>query len=142
MTGSRIDYPRDCTAEDIFSAFLEYFRSSGYHIEEADAVALRLHAEKNTGLLGSLFGIGTLHVRIFWKPRESHVIVNVSSSGQAARIIGELGEVVSGCLPSPRRDSPPGPGQVIIREIVKIPCRYCGSLMENTQSRCPWCGGE
>jgi rubrerythrin len=27
----------------------------------------------------------------------------------------------------------------IIREIVKIPCRHCGSLIENTSVRCPFC---
>lgn len=32
--------------------------------------------------------------------------------------------------------------RVIIREIVKIPCRYCGALNENTQSRCGGCGAE
>jgi len=32
--------------------------------------------------------------------------------------------------------------RVIIREIVKIPCQYCGSLNENTQARCGRCGAE
>jgi len=32
--------------------------------------------------------------------------------------------------------------RVIIREIVKIPCQYCGSLNESTQSRCGRCGAE
>ncbi|MBU1219503.1 hypothetical protein KKF34_12735 [Myxococcota bacterium] len=31
--------------------------------------------------------------------------------------------------------------QVIIREIVKIPCPYCSTLVENTSSNCPNCGG-
>lgn len=30
--------------------------------------------------------------------------------------------------------------RVIIREIVKIPCPYCGELNENTQSTCSRCG--
>jgi hypothetical protein len=30
--------------------------------------------------------------------------------------------------------------RVIIREIVKIPCPYCGELNENTQSNCSRCG--
>ncbi len=32
--------------------------------------------------------------------------------------------------------------RVIIREIVKIPCKYCGMLNENTHSRCGQCGAE
>ncbi len=32
--------------------------------------------------------------------------------------------------------------RVVIKEIVKIPCRYCGSLIENTSSSCPNCGGS
>lgn len=28
----------------------------------------------------------------------------------------------------------------IIKEIVKVPCRYCGTLIENTSERCPSCG--
>jgi hypothetical protein len=28
-----------------------------------------------------------------------------------------------------------------IREIVKVPCPYCGTLVENTQSKCSTCGG-
>jgi len=30
--------------------------------------------------------------------------------------------------------------RIIIREIVKIPCPYCGELNENTQSNCSRCG--
>lgn len=30
--------------------------------------------------------------------------------------------------------------RIITREVVKIPCRYCGGLMENTASRCVGCG--
>jgi tetratricopeptide (TPR) repeat protein len=28
----------------------------------------------------------------------------------------------------------------IIKEIVKVPCKYCGTLVENTSERCPNCG--
>lgn len=29
----------------------------------------------------------------------------------------------------------------IIREIVKIRCSYCGNLYDETEDRCPHCGG-
>ncbi len=32
--------------------------------------------------------------------------------------------------------------RVIIKEIVRIPCTYCGSLVENTVTKCPNCGGD
>jgi len=36
--------------------------------------------------------------------------------------------------------APPAPLQVqVIREIVKVPCRYCGALVETTAIRCPGC---
>jgi TM2 domain-containing membrane protein YozV len=39
-----------------------------------------------------------------------------------------------------------GPGapmeRVIIKEIIKIPCKYCGSLVENTARSCSQCGGQ
>ena len=30
---------------------------------------------------------------------------------------------------------------VIIREIVKLRCRYCGGLYDEAKDRCPYCGG-
>lgn len=32
------------------------------------------------------------------------------------------------------------PAQVVIKEIVKAPCRYCGTLVEVTTAKCPSCG--
>ncbi|NMC04891.1 MAG: hypothetical protein GYA24_06755 [Candidatus Lokiarchaeota archaeon] len=32
--------------------------------------------------------------------------------------------------------------EVIIKEIVKIKCRHCGYLVENTMSECPICGAN
>lgn len=31
---------------------------------------------------------------------------------------------------------------IIIREIVKIRCRYCGGLYDEVKDRCPYCGGK
>jgi hypothetical protein len=30
--------------------------------------------------------------------------------------------------------------QIIVRETVKVPCRYCGTLMDSTATACPKCG--
>ncbi|MDI6708274.1 MAG: hypothetical protein QME47_04215 [Candidatus Thermoplasmatota archaeon] len=32
--------------------------------------------------------------------------------------------------------------EIITREITKIPCKYCGKLVEITQSICPGCGAN
>jgi hypothetical protein len=41
------------------------------------------------------------------------------------------------------RPAPPPPGTtVIIREIVKVRCSYCGNLMDDTDAVCPACGAR
>lgn len=37
------------------------------------------------------------------------------------------------------RDQPPVQ-QVVIKETVKVPCRYCGTLIDSTATNCPNCG--
>ena len=32
--------------------------------------------------------------------------------------------------------------RIVVREIVKIPCKYCGSLIDQTATSCPNCGGN
>ena len=39
------------------------------------------------------------------------------------------------------RDQPPVQ-QVVIRETVKVPCRYCGTLIDSTATACPKCGAS
>jgi hypothetical protein len=33
------------------------------------------------------------------------------------------------------------PEQVVIREVAKVNCKYCGTLIPSTADRCPYCGG-
>jgi len=33
------------------------------------------------------------------------------------------------------------PEQVVIRDVAKVNCRYCGTLIPSTADRCPYCGG-
>jgi len=45
--------------------------------------------------------------------------------------------------PPPVRLTPsgqPAVQQIVIRETVKVPCRYCGTLMDSTATVCPNCG--
>jgi rubrerythrin len=34
----------------------------------------------------------------------------------------------------------PAVQQIIIKETVKVNCRYCGSLIDSTAETCPFCG--
>jgi len=55
--------------------------------------------------------------------------------------------------PPPPPSSPPGPWgatvdlgskpaeQVVIREVAKVNCKFCGTLIPTTVDRCPYCGG-
>ena len=137
-------------APALFEAFLRHFRARGFHIEEADAMAMRIHAEQDRGLLSSLFGIGTLHAHVRFMDADT-VQVRLSSAGDREhRLLEELKELAAAqtkaAAAAQAAQAPPaGPvviQQVVVREIVKIPCRFCGSLIENTQTRCPYCGGE
>lgn len=124
----------------LFEAVRNYFHDRGFHIEEADAITLRLHAEKTRGLMSALFGFGTLHIFVSFlreggiQVRLSHPMPGLLEDLQAlADAATEAQPAVSETFASPT---------IIVREIVRIPCRFCGSLVENTQARCPYCGGE
>jgi hypothetical protein len=51
-----------------------------------------------------------------------------------ARELQELGR--------PRPPAPPPGTTVIVREIVKVRCSYCGNLMNDTDTICPACGAR
>ncbi len=34
------------------------------------------------------------------------------------------------------------PGQVVVREVIKVPCKYCGTLIPVESQRCPTCGAR
>ena len=133
------------SAPDLFDAFLRYFRSRNFHVEEADGVAMRLHAEQTGGLLSSLFGIGTLHIRVQFM--DDDTVQLRLSSANAGTILDDLKRLADASTARAEKNrsaasAPVVVQQVVVREIVKIPCRFCGSLIENTQTRCPFCGGE
>jgi hypothetical protein len=35
-----------------------------------------------------------------------------------------------------------GEKQVVVKEIVKVRCQYCGQLFDSTLDKCPYCGGK
>ena len=44
--------------------------------------------------------------------------------------------------PAPGYGMPPQPAQVVTREIVKVRCKYCNTLMDMSNSTCPNCGAH
>ncbi len=68
---------------------------------------------------------------------------------------GQVSYAPSASVPSPYAPSPPGPPpppvhltpsgqpavqQIVIKETVKVNCRYCGQLIDSTVANCPFCG--
>ncbi|MBU1534642.1 zinc ribbon domain-containing protein, partial [Myxococcota bacterium] len=97
----------------------------------------------------STYVIGIIHA---WKIRhqvtvESHkaTLDKHKAEEKVLQDINKLNDEygVSAPAPSPAPQSlPVMVERIIIKEIVKIPCPYCGSLAENTVSKCPQCGGD
>lgn len=133
-------FPFSGNPSRLFEALRQYFHQNGFHLEEADAIALRLHAEKTRGLMSALFGLGTLHVFVSF-PTPGAVLVRLSHD--APELVRRMRELVENLPDAPEKPQEPvSPPHIVVREIVRIPCRYCGSLVDNTAPRCPYCGGE
>ncbi|MEM2874853.1 MAG: sporulation protein [Candidatus Hadarchaeales archaeon] len=43
---------------------------------------------------------------------------------------------------APQVGAAPAPAQVVVKEIVKVPCKYCGALIPVESERCPNCGAK
>ena len=39
----------------------------------------------------------------------------------------------------PDQPEPPVVREIVTREVVKVPCKYCGTLVELTEKQCPSC---
>ena len=56
--------------------------------------------------------------------------------------IFSAGHAVSSILtPQPKEQTTITREKEIIKEIVKIKCRYCGRLYDQHENKCPYCGG-
>ncbi len=81
------------------------------------------------------------HAQGFVDPRERKFVATAWGGygpGQTPQIIVQAPQQPV-YIPQPVY-APPPPLQVqVIREIVKVPCRYCGALVESTATQCPRC---
>ena len=81
-------------------------------------------------------------------------LVDTGSAKKGIKLIGKLYDrtfwrktVLQGISEKPvalERERVPSVAErtIIIREVVKIRCRYCGGLYDEVKDRCPYCGGK
>jgi hypothetical protein len=142
-----------------FDRLLAQFRGLGFRLEEADRMNFKLVMDRGSNL-GSLFG-GPVSFRRVWMRAQverrgaDRAAVTLSFSGwgkavnsdaraayaaEIRRFEDEAGEAAERLVAAGKMD-PAVVREVVIKEVVRIPCRYCGSLIENTARKCPDCGG-
>lgn len=61
-----------------------------------------------------------------------------SATGQITYVAPPVGPPPAGVRLSP--SDQPAVQQIVIKETVKVNCRYCGALIDSTAERCPYCG--
>ena len=85
-----------------------------------------------------------LHTVRFLVPNPATVAAEIDSARAAGRSEWErrrarVQEILRASRAPASGGGPPLVREVI-REVVKVRCRYCGNLMDETQPRCPTCG--
>lgn len=72
------------------------------------------------------------------RSRRRRPIPKHSATGQVAFASPQVGPPPPGINLTP--SGQPAVQQIIIKETVKVNCRYCGSLIDSTAETCPFCG--
>jgi outer membrane lipoprotein-sorting protein len=72
------------------------------------------------------------------RSRRRRPIPRHSATGQVAYPSPPIGPPPPGISLTP--SGQPAVQQIIIKETVKVNCRYCGSLIDSTVEKCPFCG--
>jgi hypothetical protein len=72
------------------------------------------------------------------RSRRRHPIPKHSATGQVAFTPSPMGPAPPGINLTP--SGQPAVQQIIIKETVKVNCRFCGSLIDSTAEKCPFCG--
>lgn len=103
---------------DLEPGYIYYLARDGY--------VWRVPADLNSN--GRPARVGTVNIR----PQDGYVYL-IDKNGYVVRAPSEEDDDAGG----PRSKST---HTVIVREIVKVPCQYCGGLREVTAPTCPFCG--
>ena len=159
MATLRFDLELALPRETAFDLLDQHFRSLGYRVEESDRMGFRLVMDRGWVICGILGG----------PPRRRHVWMRATLQKlgidrcsvwiifdghrkavdrKAAALYAEevhsfetlceqhLAEIASTAGTPP----PAVVREVVIKEVVRIPCKYCGNLVENTAKKCEDCG--
>ena len=141
-----------------FELLVNHFRGLGFRLEEDDRMNFKLVMDRGS-VLASIFG-GAMGFRQVWlraavqrlSERRSKVLIAFEGRGKAvndqarAAYEADLLHYEEACAEHAQQQvatsasEPAVIREVVIKEVVRIPCKYCGSLMENTARKCPDCG--
>ena len=146
----------DAPVPVVFDHLHEHFAALGYRTEEADRMNYHLVMDRGS-FLGAALG-GPVRYRGVWmraylasRPSGGTQVTftftgHLTATNARARAVYEEelrqveAEVRARPLAPPAGPSPPVVREVVIREIVRVPCRYCGALVDQTATRCTGCG--
>lgn len=141
-----------------FDRLLSQFRGLKFRLEEADRMNFKLVMDRGS-ILGSLFG-GSVSFRRVWmhanveRRGNQRAFVTISFTGwgkavdseartayaaEIRRYELEAEEAAAGLVTTGAVD-PAVVREVVIKEVVRIPCKFCGSLVDNTARKCLDCG--
>jgi hypothetical protein len=141
-----------------FDRLLSQLRGLEFRLEEADRMNFKLVMDRGS-ILGSLFGGAVSFRRVWMRARverrgADRAAVTISFSGWGKAVDSEArtvyaaeirrfeqeAEEVAEQLVAAGAVEPAVVREVVIKEVVRIPCKFCGSLVENTARKCPDCG--
>jgi len=72
------------------------------------------------------------------RSRRNHPLPKHSATGRMTYTLPPMGPPPPGVHLTPMDQ--PAVQQIIIKETVKVNCRYCGALIDSTVEKCPFCG--
>jgi hypothetical protein len=106
-----------------------WFQSEGF---ETCILANKVEAKKKIGILSSL------NVSVFLEDSPNVCLTRINGDPEiTSKFVQYLNSLP---LPPPRLNNEANGTVIREKEIVKIPCRYCGALIIITENRCFNCG--
>ncbi len=112
---------------DLIPLIENWFQGEGF---KTSVLANKVEANKRLGIFSSL------NVIVFLEDYPNYCVVKSSGSSEFCQ---KLNQYLLSLQPIGTKNSE---NKIVIkeREIVKIPCRYCGALIPVTENRCHNCG--